>query len=87
MPIQSQSNLLSSVATNLSFIWQYNRIEALAVLFGLSAPLFFSIVAWWLAGKRPLLWLRRWYAQVIFAGAGFAALLFIVNIVTVILPL
>lgn len=87
MPISPQSNLYSSFLTNLTFIWQYNRIGALAVLFGLSAPLFFSIVAWWLAGKRPLLWLRRWYAQVVFAGAGLAAFLFIVNIVTVILPL
>lgn len=81
MPL-SDSISYSSIAMQLQLLWTTHRAELIAVLFGLPIPLAFSLLAWYLAGKRPIAWLHHWYVQLVFAGVGLAALLFTINIIS-----
>src|SRR5687768_2464442 len=66
-------------------LWQFNRLEVIAVLIGLAFPIAFAGVAWFRAGRRPISWLRYWYFQLAFAVAGIIAVLAILNGITFIL--
>ena len=72
---------------HLHMLWQFNRIELVAVLVGLLIPLFFAILGGWWAGKRPLAWLPRWYVQLTFCILSVFALVCIVSLVSFIIPL
>ena len=73
-------------AARLQMLWQFNRTELLAILFGLPAPPFFLMLGWWLGGKRPVKWLHRWYVQAALAGVSFLAVWIISDAISFMLP-
>src|SRR4028118_1641115 len=68
------TSLFSSASDYRRFIlymlWQFNRLELIAVLLGLTLPVALSGFAWFRANKLPISWLNRWYIQLAFAVAG-----------------
>ena len=88
MPIPNQFGSASDYRKSVFYmLWQFNRLELIAVLIGLAFPFAFAGFAWFRAGKHPISWLRRWYIQLAFAVVGLLAVLIILNGITLILPM
>ncbi len=93
MPVPNELGLWSDFhnswfsKTGFSLLWQFDRFNVVAILLGATFPISFAVLAWFMASRRPVPIVRRWYVQLALAALSVGAALLISDSISFILPL